>query len=142
VTPVEALQAALAGEHAATYVYSTLGGRISTSDHPVLAERLRAAYEVHRGRRDHLRSLVAATGATPEPPAAAYLVDADDRDARSLSRVAVTTEQRCAEVYGQLVASTSGDQRRWAIEALTDAALRGLDLGDSPSAYPGLPELS
>ena len=49
MTPLEALQQTLAGEHAAVYVYRALAGRVSTSADPDLATGLAAAYTVHRG---------------------------------------------------------------------------------------------
>ena len=52
MTPLQALQQTLAGEHAAVYVYGVLGGRVSSSEQPDLARRLSSAYAVHRGRRD------------------------------------------------------------------------------------------
>ncbi len=50
-------------------------------------------------------------------------------------------EDRCAEVYAQAVGSTVGAQRRWAVDALTDAAVRLLGFGGRPEAFPGLAEL-
>jgi hypothetical protein len=141
VTPLEALQATLAGEHAAVHVLATLGGRVSSSQDPATAARLREAYEVHRARRDHLRSRLADLGEQPVAPAAGYEVEDDTRDAGLLTAAARRTEERCAALYGQLVASSTGPTRRWAVEALSDSALRSLSLGGTPSAYPGLPEL-
>jgi len=141
VTPLEALQATLAAEHAAVYAYAVLGGRVSTTRDPGTAAQLRAAYEVHRGRRDQLRSLLADRGAVPVPAEAAYQVDARTRESDVLRQVALSTERRCTAVDAQLVGSTAGDDRRWALTALTDAALRTLGFGGTPSAFPGLPEL-
>jgi hypothetical protein len=141
MTPLEALQATLAGEHAAVHVFATLGGRVSTSEHPETAARLREAYEAHRARRDDLRSRLADLGEQPVPPAAGYDVDDDSRDPGRLSASGRRAEERCTAVYAQLVASSTGPTRRWAVQALTDSALRCLALGGTPSAYPGLPEL-
>lgn len=138
---LEALQATLAAEHAAVHVYAVIGGRISVEGNPVTAARLRAAYDVHRARRDQLRSVIADLGRVPQPAAAGYQVDAYARDPVALVAVALTTEQRCAAVYAQLVSASTGKHRRWAIEALTDAALRELELGGAPDTYPGLTEL-
>ena len=139
--PLSALQETLAAEHAAVHVYAVLGGRVSALTDPITADRFREAYETHRARRDQLRSEIADLGKAPEPAAAAYEVDALTRDADDLLRVARLTEDRCAAVYAQLVASTSGGQRRWAIGALTDAAVRVLSLGGTAAAYPGAAEL-
>ena len=51
------------------------------------------------------------------------------------------TEQACAETYAALVAETAGRQRRWALTALTEAAVLQLRLGGRPEAFPGAPEL-
>jgi hypothetical protein len=140
-TPVEALQATLAAEHAAVAVYAVLGGRVSVTDAPEAAALLRAGYDAHRARRDRLRGQLAGQGEQPVAAAPAYDVPARTRDPRRLLAVAVTTEMRCAEVYAQQVAGTSGDRRRWAVDALRDCALRQLTLGGTPSSWPGLREL-
>ena len=45
-------------------------------------------------------------------------------------------------MYADLVANTYGDQRQWAIVALTDTAIRELGLRGSPETFPGMPELA
>jgi hypothetical protein len=50
-------------------------------------------------------------------------------------------EQRCAAVYADMVGSTSRGDRRWAVAALADTAVRVLEVGGTADAYPGLPEL-
>jgi hypothetical protein len=141
VKPLQALQATLAAEHAAVYVYGVLGGRVSTAQDPRVASLVRSAYDTHRARRDRLRTVISDLDRTPVGPEAAYAVDADDRDGSHLAAVALVTEERCAAVYAQLVASTVDDQRRWAVEALTDASLRALTFGGRPETWPGAPEL-
>ena len=44
------------------------------------------------------------------------------------------------ETYAWLVANTVGGQRRWAIDALTDAAVRELSYRGSPEIFPGAGE--
>ena len=139
--PVEALQATLAAEHAAVHAYGVVGGRLPSADNPALAERFRSAYEAHRARRDGLRSRLADRGATPTPAALGYDVPVQGRDPVELTRVARGVEERCAAVYSQLVGSTTGEDRRWAADALTATAVLVLSLGAEPSAYPGAPEL-
>ena len=139
--PLAALQETLAAEHAAVFVYGVLGGRVSTVTDPITADRLRAAYEAHRARRDQLRSAVADLGKVPVAAEPAYRVDARTRAASELLTVARDVETRCADVYAQLVAGSTDGHRRWAVSALTDAAVRLLDLGGSPTTYPGAPEL-
>ena len=140
-TPSEALQATLAAEQAAVAVYAVLGGRVSAGEAPEAAALLRAGYDTHRARRDLLRGQLAAQGEDPVPAAPAYDVPARTRDTGRLLAVAARTEERCAEVYAQQVAGTSGDQRSWAVDALRDAAVRLLVLGGSPDPWPGVREL-
>ena len=71
-TELDALQATLAAEHAAVYVYGLLGSRTSQASEPDLYVALRAAYEAHRERRDTLIGEIAALAATPTPAAPAY----------------------------------------------------------------------
>ena len=142
MTTEEALQETLAAEHAAVYVYGVLGGRLDAVDNPVAAERFRSAYEAHRGRRDQLRAMVAGLGAAPVTAAPGYEVPvAGSRDPDRLVQLALRTETRCAAVYALQVAGTTGRHRRWAVEALTETAVRQVDLGATPEAFPGAPEL-
>jgi len=141
VTPEEALQTTLAGEHAAVYVYGVLGGRVSASAEPTLAADLRAAYTVHRGRRDQVTGIVRAAGADPVAPDVSYALPNEADTAERCRAAAAETERRCAEVYAAAVGSTARANRQWAIGALTDAAVRGLAFGDEPVGFPGIPDL-
>jgi hypothetical protein len=141
VTPLEALQATLAAEHAAVYVYGVVGGRISRSAQPDLATRVDHAYVTHRGRRDQLTVMIRTAGATPVGGAVSYRLPTPCRTPDQLRRAALVTERRCAGVYADLTGSTSRAQRQWAIDALADAAVRELGFGGSEEAFPGAPEL-
>jgi hypothetical protein len=141
MTPDEALRATLAAENAAVFAYAELGGRVSVSDSPTVATAFRAAYDVHVERRDHLRTVITQRGGEPTPPAPAYRVPAASRRTPALLEVARSLEERAAETYAQLVAASVGDLRRWAVEALEDAAERGLGFGAEAEAWPGAPEL-
>lgn len=140
-TPLQALQETLAGEHAALYVYGVLGGRVSSSAEPDLAARLLSAYTTHRGRRDHLDGRVRAHGGEPVAAEVSYRLPGAARSAAQLADVARRIERRCADVYAAAVASTSGADRGWAVDALTDAAVRGLGFGGIATPFPGVPEL-
>lgn len=142
MSALDALQQALSAEHAAVAVLAEVGGRLSAAQYPRQAALLRSTYETHRGRRDHLTAQIRRLDATPVAPAPAYAVRSEDRSADNLVAIALRTEERCAEAYAQLVAGTTGPQRRWAVAALTDSARRSLTLGGRPAAFPGLPELS
>ena len=132
---VDALQRALAAEHAAVHVYAALGARVPAEDDPALRAALEEAYVVHRGRRDLLVRWVRDGGATPVAAEPTYALPAGDpaRAARELEADAATT-------YAWVVANTVGPQRRWAVEALGDAAIRGLALRGSPEIFTGMDE--
>ena len=67
MTPAEALQKALRGEHAALYLYGVLGAQASQSRQPELFARLEEGYDAHRAARDELTELVSAKGLDPAP---------------------------------------------------------------------------
>ena len=141
MTPLESLQTTLGAEHAAVYVYGVLGGRVSASAEPALATALRAAYDLHRARRDQVTAMVRAADADPVPSAVSYELPNTADTARRCRRAAAETEHRCAEVYASMVGNTARANRQWAIDALTDASVRALTFGDEPTAWPGVPEL-
>ena len=141
MTPREALQLALAGEHAAVYVYGVLGGRVSSSAAPDLASSLRAAYTVHRGRRDQVTAILRKQDVEPVAAEVSYELPNEARTAAQCRAAAAEIEERCAEVYATAVGSTARANRQWAIDALTDAAVRALSFGAQPEPFPGVPEL-
>ena len=141
MTPLQALQATLAGEHAAIYVYGVLGGRVSASRQPGLAAAVASGYAVHRGRRDLLRRMVVAAGGSPVAAQEAYALPTPCVTPADLAAAATRTEQRCAAVYAQMVGSTAQANRQWAIDALVDAAVRELGQGGGAEAFPGAAEL-
>ena len=141
MTPLEALQRTLAGEHAAVYVYGVLGGRVSDSKEPALAGQISAAYATHRGRRDQLTAMVRAKGAAPVAAEVSYQLPNPATTPSQLRAAALTTERRCTAVYADMVGSTSRADRGWAIGALSESAVRELGFGGSPEPYPGAPEI-
>ncbi|TIC88736.1 DUF4439 domain-containing protein [Nocardioides sp. GY 10113] len=134
---LDALQRTLAAEHAAVFVYGALGARTSESRSPVAYARLTDAYLVHQQRRDDVLELVRDAGAAPVAAEPGYrlgeLADATELDARALD-----LERSCAATYAYLVANSTGSVRRFAIEALLDAGVRGLAFGGRPETLPGL----
>ena len=141
MTPLDALQAALAGEHAAIYVYGVLGGRVSVSEAPTITAAVTSAYTTHRARRDQLQLMLRRLGGEPVAAAVAYELEGRADTTQQIAGEARGIETRCAEVYAQAVGSTVGVQRQWAIDAHTDAAVRLLGFGGEPDAFPGLAEL-
>lgn len=135
----QALQETLAAEHAAVWVFALLGGQASENDR--LSSQMSEAHQVHRDRRDDLIVTLTRIGETPVASEIGYRVP-ETPDAARILAVARTTEERCAARYADLVARTEGAQRHWAIEALTDAAVRQLRFRGSPEIFPGAPDLT
>jgi uncharacterized protein DUF4439 len=138
MTPVQALQKALAAEHAAVHLYGLLGGQSSKSRQPVLFAKLEQTYEEHRAARDELTVLVTRNGADPVPAKVDYKVPGPTSTPGQIRAVARTLERRVTRTYGELVANTAGAERRWAITTLDASALRELSFGVKPSHFPGL----
>jgi hypothetical protein len=140
VSDVEALQTTLAGEHAAVYVFGTLGGRTSRSQAPALFNAISAAFAAHLRSRDELTTRIGGLGADPVAAQAAYAVPAGLNGPTQIARVAVATEQACETTYAWLVANTVDEMRRWAIGALNETAVRVLTLRGTPEIFPGAGE--
>ncbi|WP_183095974.1 ferritin-like domain-containing protein [Nocardioides stalactiti] len=134
----EALQTALAAEHAAVFVYGALGGQTSRSSDPTLYAEVTAAYTTHRARRDEVRALVVEAGQDPVAAEPGYDLPADLTTPVAVADRALELERACAATYAYVVASTRGAQRAWAIDALLDAAVRTLAFGGRPEILPGL----
>jgi hypothetical protein len=136
VSLVEALQDALAGEHAAVYGYGVVGGVVDTTG--PLGQRSVAGYGAHERRRDRLEARLRELGTEPVPAEPGYALPAavvTDGDAQRLAR---RVEDRCAVLYAALVAATTGPQRREAASWLADAATRALAWGAPATALPGV----
>lgn len=139
---VEALQTALAAEHAAVHVFGVLGGRTSQSGSPALFAAVSAAHEAHRARRDRLTAGLTDLDASPVAAEAAYAVPGRLETDQQIARTALMTEQSCAVTYAWLVAQASEDWRRWAITALIETAVRELAFGGEPEPFPGADDLA
>jgi len=137
MTTLSALQTTLAAEHAAVYLYGVLGGRTSAAATPGLLETVTAAYTEHRSRRDLLVRTITDLDATPVAAEPVYALPSALTNPAQVRRAGRELEQSCAATYAFLVANTAGTQRRWAIGALNEAAVRSLDLGGRPEDFPG-----
>jgi hypothetical protein len=136
--PADALQTALAAEHAAVFVYGALGGQTSQSDDPTLYAEVTDAYVTHRGRRDRLIALLEGDGRQPVAAEPGYDLPADLSTPVAIAGRALALERACAETYAFVVASTTAEDRKWAIDALLDTAVRELSFGGKPERLPGL----
>ncbi|MDZ5620773.1 ferritin-like domain-containing protein [Nocardioides sp. HM23] len=136
--PIDALQTALAAEHAAVFVYGALGGQTSQSDDPTLYAEITDAYVTHRDRRDRLVRVIEAAGRQPVAAEPGYDLPVDLSTPIAVADRALQLERACAATYAFVVASTSEDDRRWAVDALLDTAVRELGFGGRPERLPGL----
>jgi hypothetical protein len=136
VSSLDAVQAALAAEHAAVYGYGVVGGRIG-EDREADAT---AAYSAHRARRDALARTVRDLGGKPVAAAAAYALPFPVPDAAAALRLAAVLEDRVAAVYSDLVRAAEGPLRQEAAGCLREAAVRAVRWRGSGVAFPGLAE--
>lgn len=140
MTVLDALQTGLAAEHAAVHQYAVLGGRTRNAVSPLLRSALEQAYAAHRARRDQLTAFVRDEGGEPVAAEAAYALPHGLGSADGVTAAALELERACATTYAWLVANLVGDQRRWAVNALTDTAVRVLTFRGSPEIFPGAGE--
>jgi hypothetical protein len=133
MSQTDALQAALAGEHAAIYAIGVAGGHLR-------ARRFTAAqdlYTRHLVRRDRLRELVLAAGADPAAAEPAYDLPAQVADPNSAAALIRLIEQRLAAVYGDLVATAETSAiRTFAVQAVVAAAREQIIWGGVPTTFP------
>jgi Domain of unknown function (DUF4439) len=134
VTEIEALQATLAGEHAALYGVGVAGGKLKGA-------RFGSAttlYELHRKRRDQLAGFLLDAGETPVAAAAAYDLPQAVTGTTTASALVLLIERRLTAVYGDLVEAAGQDPvRTFAVQALIDCSRTQLSWGGSPAAFPG-----
>jgi hypothetical protein len=131
---LEALQNALASEHAAVYGYGLLIPQLTGS----AREGALAAFDEHRIRRDRLRGLVAALGAEPTEAAAAYRPAGPVTGAAAATRLATDLERDVALAFGELVAASSDDTRTFAARSLQELAIRQTTWQHAAPRFPGL----
>lgn len=140
MTAREALQDALAAEHAAVWIYGLLAAQTSQSTSADLFARLDEAYVVHRDGRDELTALLRDDGVEPVAALPAYDVGGDLGDDTRVEATALRLERACTEVYAALVENSSGERRRLAVEVLNRTAVRELVFRGTPEMLPGSDE--
>jgi hypothetical protein len=137
----EALAAAMEAEHAAIFGYGAVGARLDRSGQAAC----RQAEAAHRDRRDALTARMRAASATPPVGAPAYELPFPVSDRESALRLAVHLEEGTARVWRQALPVTSGENRRFAVTALMDCAVRAArwrrTAGTLPATvpFPGAP---
>ena len=137
MTPTDALQDALAAEHAAVYVFGVLGAQTSEVEQSRLFDNLSTAYQQHRSARDALVARIRKLGVRPVAAAPAYELPNGVSTPAQVVRAALVTERRATQTYSTLVSQTVGDDRSWAVDALDESAVRQLRFGGRPENFPG-----
>lgn len=131
---VRALQAALAGEHAAIYGYGVVGASLSGARRRLAT----AADSAHRARRDQLRELLVQRRATPVAAEATYRLPAAVTNSEDAVRLAVLLEERLASVWVNAVGELTGELRSLAALAVQEVAVRAAIWRGGSAALPGL----
>lgn len=137
MTREEALQAVVAGEHAAVYAFGVVGGRLEGTPRETAA---RTSWEEHRQRRDRATALLVADGATVPAAAAAYDLGGPVVTPTAARRLAAGVELSCCGPYADLVATGGTAERATAADWLAASATDAVTWGGSPATFPGLPE--
>ncbi|MCF6470077.1 DUF4439 domain-containing protein [Nonomuraea sp. MG754425] len=133
---IEKLRRALAAEHAALFAYGLLGARTSGA----VRERMSAAFDAHRARRDQLRTLITARGGRPAEADASYALPFFPANATQAVKLAVHLESGVTAAYLELVSARDPALRRHAALAMQEAVTRSYGLRpDQPPAFPGMP---
>ncbi|MFN2494766.1 MAG: DUF4439 domain-containing protein [Pseudonocardiaceae bacterium] len=118
---VDALQAALAAEHAAIWAYGLAGAFLAEA----LVGQFVEAAAAHRARRDATERALIDAGAPPVPAEPAYLTPPVD-DSASAVRLAVTAETDAAAAWRSVVERSPAGRglREAALDALIGSAVR------------------
>lgn len=131
-TAEEAFAAALVAEHAAVFGYGLVGARL---DSGTLALATQAEL-AHRARRDVLVAQLTERGAKVPAAEPAYSLPEPVTDLAGALKLAVGIEERTAAVWRAALLSTDGDDRRVAVDALTDCAIRATRLRRAANISP------
>lgn len=133
MTPTEALQAWLALEHEAVWLYPVVGARVDS-----LVKPARTSFAAHRDTRDALVGRLRSLGAAPVSAALGY--DVGVPSTADGARAAVQSlETRISAALLTLAGVAQGDLRAYAVAALCTSALAEQTWGATPKAFPGLP---
>lgn len=140
MSALEALQDALAGEHAVIWGYGVVGAEVIERQRP----DVQAAEQAHRDRRDDTADLLRSVDAVPTEAQASYELPFPVTDPASGLRLAVHLEEGAAAAWRFILGQTDdAELRRTAVTALTDSAVQAtrwrLAAGIAPAtvAFPG-----
>jgi hypothetical protein len=129
----DALQAALAGEHAAVWASGRAAGQLRGAAREAALSEL----DEHRRARDELRRQLVALDVEPVEAAPAYVepfrIDGRGPARRLMRRISAAL----TVTYAELAAAGQPASRREAAAAATKAARRAIDWGSDAEAFPG-----
>ena len=111
---------ALKAEYAAVYGYGVVGVHVE----PALRTAAKQAENAHRKRRDQLLERLAAAGATPPAAEPAYRLPFPVTDSAGAVKLGRHLEEGVAAVWQATLVATRGADRKLALDALIDAAIR------------------
>jgi len=132
---LQALQAALAAEHAAVYGYGIVGAMLSGAGQAAALND----WKLHQDARDTLQAMIVKLGATPVAASAAYELPFAMQDARSARRLAAALEDGVTQAYLGLVAVADPTLRAFGALAMQPPAKRAAAWRGSTVAFPGMP---
>lgn len=115
----QALQRALAAEHAAIFGYGVVGAWLSGDAQQVA----RDAEAAHRDRRDGATMRIESAGAEAVAAEPAYALPFPVSDATAAMRLAVALEEGSAGAWREVLSATTDDDRRFALDALIGSAV-------------------
>jgi hypothetical protein len=130
-TSDDRLAAALAAEHAAIFAYGMVGAHLGAS-----AQLAHDAEQAHRVRRDALIALLTSHDVTPPAAQAVYALPFQVTGTAAACRLAWTIEDRCAAIWREALPDTGGDERKLALSALVDCAVRATTFRKTAGAAP------
>ena len=128
----QALAAAISAEHQAVYGYQAALPRLAPAEAGPASEFLARHKELASAAEEHLR--LACGGSVPQQPGYVLGPGFLDAPAAALGKLEAAT----LASYGNVVALSQGQDRRWALAALQSAAGRALRWGADPGPVPGL----
>lgn len=128
---VQALQAALAAEYAASWAYGVVGGKLGIPARPgaagtggVTVAQVAAAQAVHETRQAALVADLSQLRQRPVEPSAAYRIPFAVTDARAALRLAAYVEEGTTSAWRYLLDETADRVlRRTALDALASCAV-------------------
>ena len=136
--PTDALQQALAAEHAAIWAYGLAGAFLPAASDPALTK----GSEAHTARRDATSTLVKNAGATPRSAEPGYTTPQPLTNQSSAFVLLVAAESDVVSSWRSVLEHTSDAAiRKTALDALTDAAVRAMSWRQAGGQTPATPAL-